>query len=130
MGNQTVTEPLTTAMDLELLGLPMHLAGACKMEVVAMNATVFYIRLENLADSDFDTYYNYYENHANDSNIDIPVEDENNVVIPNFLDVNGLLALMIKKHLKGLVGVTMQIQETSLTGGELYTDMVQTKTKW
>lgn len=117
-------------MELEEIGLPMHLAGSCKMELTAFNASVFYVRLENLADDDFDTVYSYYEYHENDTNVDVPVEDEPVVKIPTLLDLDKLLIVLVNKHLGLITGVRMVIEETSLTGGELYTDMVASKTKW
>jgi hypothetical protein len=44
--------------------------------------------------------------------------------------VDDLSALLIQKHLNGLVGVPYNIVETSLTGTEVYRNMVDAKTKW
>lgn len=43
----------------------MHLAGACKLELIPVNTTMFLVRIENLADQYFDTYYDYYERYEN-----------------------------------------------------------------
>jgi hypothetical protein len=118
-------------MDLEEIGLPIHMAGACKMYLLPHNSSVFYVRIENLADDDFDTYWGYYEEHANDTNIDIPDEDRPEVDdIPDYIDLDKMLALMVEKHLGTIAGVKMSLEETSLTGGELYSDMKEGKTKW
>ena len=45
------------------------------MEIFPYSTNVFFVRLENLADDDFDTYWEYYENHEDDDDIDIPEED-------------------------------------------------------
>lgn len=100
------------------------------MELLAVNTSMFYIRLENLADSDFDTYYSYYEEHENETDIDIPIEDEIKANISEYVNIDKLLDILIKKHLSGLDGVTFKIEETSLTGLELYPDMVGAKTAW
>ena len=55
--------------------MPIHLAGAIKMEMFPYSTNVFFVRLENLADDDFDLRYKYYEDHENDDDIDIPEED-------------------------------------------------------
>ena len=59
-----------------MIGLPIHVAGACKMEMLPYNSTMFFIRLENLADDLFDTYYNYYEQKEGEEDVDIPEEDK------------------------------------------------------
>jgi hypothetical protein len=100
------------------------------MELLAVNTSMFYIRLENLADSDFDTYYAYYEEHENETDIDIPIEDEIKANISEYVNLDKLLGILIKKHLSGLDGVTFKIEETSLTGLELYPDMAGAKTGW
>lgn len=80
---------MVTAKELEECGVPLHLAGAVKMELIAVNTTMFYVRLENLADSDFDTFYTYYEHNENDTEIDIPIEDEPEItVIPKYVDLD------------------------------------------
>ena len=68
-------QPLVTRRDLEEVGVPLHLAGATKMEMFPYSTNVFFVRLENLADDDFDTYWEYYEHHEDDEDIDIPEED-------------------------------------------------------
>jgi hypothetical protein len=68
-------QPLVTRKELEEVGVPLHLAGATKMEIFPYSTNVFFVRLENLADDDFDTYWEYYENHEDDDDIDIPEED-------------------------------------------------------
>jgi|LauGreDrversion4_2_1035121.scaffolds.fasta_scaffold66314_2 hypothetical protein len=88
----------------------MHLAGSCKMEFFPLNETSFLVRFENLADSDFDSSFTYYENH--EDSIDVPVEDEPEVIIPDYLDLDMLLALFLKKQ----GGGSLKIEETSLTG--------------
>jgi hypothetical protein len=41
--------------------MPLHIEGACKLELLPYNQTVFYLRVENLADDYFDTYnYDWY----------------------------------------------------------------------
>ena len=128
VGDTMQSQPLLTTNDLELAGLPLHLAGTCKMEILASNTSMFFVRMENLADSDFDTYWSYYEDH--EDTIDVPIEDEPEELIPDYLNLDMLLALLIQKHVGGIAGVTMKIEETSLTGGELYSDMAAAKTKW
>lgn len=53
---------------------------------------MFLFRLENLADKYFDTYYDYYERYENDTDIDIPIEDEPEEVIPDYIDLDKLVA--------------------------------------
>jgi len=126
------------------------LAGATKFEMFPYNSTVFFIRLENMADDDFDTYYDYYEKHEDDDDIDIPEEDEDNwdeeeeeegwkkkkALREKFdydeehMNLEKLAALLIQKHMRGIVGVKYSMEETSLTGVERYSQMVEEKTKW
>lgn len=119
-----LSQPLLTTNELELAGLPLHLAGSCKMEYFPLNETAFLVRFENLADSDFDSSFKYYEDHEDE--IDVPVEDEPEEVIPDYLDLDMLLALFIQKR----GGGTMKIEEMSLTGAETYKDMQREKSKW
>jgi hypothetical protein len=78
------------------------------MELFPVNGSMFYVRLENLADDDFDTLFKYYEEHENDTDIDIPKEDEPDVTnIPHQVDLDRLLALLVQKHLRGMVGVRL-----------------------
>jgi hypothetical protein len=57
----TDPQPLITSKDLEEAGMPLHIEGACKLELLPYNQTVFYLRVENLADDYFDTYnYDWY----------------------------------------------------------------------
>jgi hypothetical protein len=39
------------------------------------STSVFYFRIENLADDKFDVGFKYYEDHSDDDDIDIPEED-------------------------------------------------------
>ena len=110
------------------------------------NSSVFFIRLENMADDDFDTYYDYYEKHEDDDDIDIPEEDEDNWddddgwrkkslkqkfdYDEEHMNLEKLAALLIQKHLGGLVGMKFSMEETSLTGVEKYSEMITAKTKW
>jgi len=55
--------------------MPLHLAGGAKLELFPFNMTVFYVRLENLADDSFDTYYGYYDDHEDDEDYDIIDDD-------------------------------------------------------
>jgi len=91
---------------------------------------MFLFRLENLADKYFDTYYDYYERYENDTDIDIPIEDEPEEVIPDYIDLDKLVALLVQKHVGSIAGITLSVQETSLTGTEIYKEMVESKTKW
>ena len=68
--------------------MPLHLAGAAKMEMFPYSTSVFFVRLENLADDDFDTYYSYYENHEDDDDFDIPEEDIPDEDIPVMPDTS------------------------------------------
>ena len=56
--------------------MPLHLAGAAKVELFPFNTSVFFVRLENLADGDFDTNYKYYDDHEDDDDIDITDDDD------------------------------------------------------
>lgn len=112
------------------MGIPLHLAGACKLELIPLNTTMFLVRIENLADQYFDTYYKYYERYENDTDYDIPQEDKPEDVIPDFIDVDKLITLLVQKHVGSIAGIKMSIAETSLTGTELYSEMVSSKTKW
>jgi hypothetical protein len=56
--------------------MPLHLAGGAKVELFPYNTSVFFVRLENLADDNFDTNYKYYDDHENDDDIDIIVDDD------------------------------------------------------
>ena len=69
-------QPLITRKQLEECGMPLHLAGGAKLELFPYNTTVFYVRLENLADDNFDTNYKYYDDHEDDSDIDIIDDDD------------------------------------------------------
>jgi hypothetical protein len=132
------------------------------------------VRLENLADYDFDTNYAYYNDHENDDDTDIiddddedweddddetyDWEDEENdddeededythehpknkttrlaAVRQSmdkkeyYVDLDKLVAALVEKHLNGLVGVKIQIEETSLSGAETYLMMEYEKTRW
>lgn len=145
--------------------MPLHLAGGAKLELFPFNTTVFYLRLENLADDNFDTNYKYYDDHEDDGDVDViddddeeedeedDVEDNDDdpfhvgnltsssrrvkqTVVPyeekhpNYVDMDLLVTALVEKHLGGLVGVSLEIAETSLSGSELYHLMVQEKTQW
>jgi hypothetical protein len=56
--------------------MPLHLAGGAKVELFPYNTSVFFVRLENLADDNFDTNYKYYDDHENDDDIDIIDDDD------------------------------------------------------
>lgn len=99
------------------------------MDLIPVNSTLFYFRLTNLADNDFDLHFDYYENH--NETIDIPEEDEPEIeVIPDYIDLDKLLALLVQKHTGGIAGVKMQLDEVSLSGAELYSEMRKSKCKW
>ena len=87
------------------------------MEMLPYNSTTFFIRLENLADDLFDTYYNYYEKKEGEEDVDIPEEDKpEEQAIPKYLNLDELLPILVQKHLGTIVGVQMHMEETSLTG--------------
>ena len=40
------------------------------------------------------------------------------------------MTALVEKHLGGIVGIKLEIVETSLTGTELYHEMLKEKTQW
>ena len=56
--------------------MPLHLAGGAKVELFPYNTTVFFVRLENLADDNFDINYKYYDDHEDDDDIDVIDDDD------------------------------------------------------
>ena len=68
-------QPLISRQQLEECGMPLHLAGGAKLELIPYNTTVFFVRLENLADDSFDTYYHYYDEHEYEDDYDIIDDD-------------------------------------------------------
>ena len=44
--------------------------------------------------------------------------------------MDKLLGALVEKHLGGLLGVRLEIVETTLSGTELYADMKYEKTQW
>ncbi len=68
-------QPLISRKILEECGMPLHLGGGAKIEYFPYNTTLFYVRLENLADDYFDTVYKYYDDHDGDDDIDIIDDD-------------------------------------------------------
>lgn len=47
---------------------------------------------------------------------------------PNIIDLDMLMTALVEKHLGGIVGIKLEIVETSLTGFELYHEMLKEKT--
>ncbi len=139
--------------------MPLHLAGGAKLELFPFNTSVFFVRLENLADDSFDASYKYYDDHENDTDTDITDDDNeaedvndkdddkfivNNKTSklkvrqsvpyeeshPNIVDLDKLMTALVEKHLGGIVGIKLEIVETSLSGTELYHEMIKEKTQW
>lgn len=142
--------------------MPLHLGGGAKLELFPYNTSVFFMRLENLADDEFDLSYRYYYDHEGDDDIDIIDDDEdddedfeddedddihpemNNTSTkkkvkqsipyeekhPNIVDMDKLMEALVARHLGGIVGIKLQIEETTLSGNELYHEMIKDKTQW